>query len=143
MTGFKAPLATLAATALLSVSATFAQADLSPADITAVDGKSGIRVYSSDGDFVGLTNGLRVSGNRTRLFLLPRSGSIFRRRGRDIIITTTTDQLTLRGSDLVLDASTQRLRVKVQKTASGQTGALTILLLNRRASAPTIQAAAT
>ena len=130
MTRLKTALASIATAAMLSIPATLAQADLSPADIQAVDGKSGIRVYSSDGDFVGLTNGLRVSGERTRLFLLPRSGSIFRLRGRDVIVTTRTEFLTLRGNDLVLDASTQRLRIKTQSPASDQDGALTILLLN-------------
>ena len=62
--------------------------------------------------------------------MLPRSGSIFRLRGRDVIVTTKTDFLTRRGNDLVLDASTQRLRVKVQNPASDEDGALTILLLN-------------
>ena len=130
MTRLKTALASIATAAMLSIPATLALADLSPADIQAVDGKSGIRVYSSDGDFVGLTNGLRVSGERTRLFLLPRSGSIFRLRGRDVIVTTRTEFLTLRGNDLVLDASTQRLRIKTQSPASDQDGALTILLLN-------------
>ena len=130
MTRFKTALASLAAAAMLSIPATLAQADLSAADIQAIEGKSGIRVFSSDGDFVGLTNGLNVSRDRARLFLLPRSGSIFRLRGRDVIVTTRTDLLTLRGNDLVLDASTQRLRVKVQTPSSDQDGALTILLLN-------------
>ncbi|WP_299042399.1 hypothetical protein [uncultured Tateyamaria sp.] len=129
MTGFKTALASIATAAMLSVPATVTHADLSPSDIQAINGQSGIRVFSADGDFVGLTNGLRVSGERTRLFLLPRSGSIFRLRGRDVIITTKTDFLTLRGNDLVLDASTQRLRIKVQTPASDEDGALTILLL--------------
>ena len=116
---------------LLSLTATVASADLSPADIQAVDGKSGIRVFTSDGNFVGVTNGLRVGGKHTRLFLFNRAGSIFRTRGRDVIITTSPDQLTLRGSDLVLDANTQRLRNKAQKPASGTSGAITIFLPRR------------
>ena len=130
MTRFTTALASLATATMLSLPATLAQADLSATDIQAVNGKSGIRVFSSDGDFVGLTNGLRISGERTRLFLLPRSGSNFRLRGREVLETTRTDLLTLRGNDLVLNANTLRLRTKVQNPASDQDGALTILLLN-------------
>ncbi|KIC48551.1 hypothetical protein [Tateyamaria sp. ANG-S1] len=120
---------TLAAVTALALTTTAAHADLTAKDIAAFDGKSGVRVYSSDGDFVGTTNGLRVSGERVRLFLLPRSGSIFRLRGRDVIVTTKTDLITRRGNDLVLDADTLRLRIKAQNPASDQDGALTILLL--------------
>ncbi|WP_299699365.1 hypothetical protein [uncultured Tateyamaria sp.] len=126
MTFIKSTLAALT----LGLTATVAQADLSPSDIAAIDGKSGIRVYSADGDFVGLTNGLRINQDRTRLFLVPRAGSIFRLRSKDVIVTTTTDQLTLQGGNIVLDADTQRLRVKARSSSSDGDGILTILLLN-------------
>ncbi|WP_299200436.1 hypothetical protein [uncultured Tateyamaria sp.] len=114
----------------LGLSATVAQADLNPSDIAAIDGKSGIRVYSSDGDFVGLTNGLRINQDRTRLFLVPRAGSIFRLRGKDVIVTTKTDLLTLQDGNIVIDADTQRLRIKARSSSSDDDGIVTILLLN-------------
>ncbi|WP_299741870.1 hypothetical protein [uncultured Tateyamaria sp.] len=114
----------------LGLSATVAHADLSPSDIAAIDGKSGIRVYSSDGDFVGLTNGLRINQDRTRLFLVPRAGSIFRLRGKDVIVTTKTDLLTLQDGNIVIDADTQRLRIKARSSSSDDDGIVTILLLN-------------
>ncbi|WP_415920811.1 hypothetical protein [Tateyamaria sp. SN6-1] len=127
MTMFKA-----AATALmLSLSATVASADLSAADIAAVDGKSGIRVYTADGDFLGVSNGIRVGSRNTKLFLFNRSGSIFRFRGRDVVVTTPADQLTLRGNDLFLEASTQRVRNKAFKPASDSAGPITIFLPRR------------
>ncbi|MCB4379174.1 hypothetical protein FZX02_01655, partial [Synechococcus sp. MU1644] len=106
----------------LGLSATVAHADLSPSDIAAIDGKSGIRVYSSDGDFVGLTNGLRINQDRTRLFLVPRAGSIFRLRGKDVIVTTKTDLLTLQDGNIVIDADTQRLRIKARSSSSDDDG---------------------
>ncbi|MBY5932302.1 hypothetical protein KUV51_04755 [Tateyamaria omphalii] len=129
MTRLQTTLKAFTMAAAFTLAATGSQADLSAEDIAAFDGKSGVRVYSSDGDFVGVTNGLRVSGERVRLFLLPRSGSIFRLRGRDVIVTTKTDLISRRGNDLVLDADTLRLRIKAQNPASDQDGALTILLL--------------
>ena len=116
---------------LLSLTATVAAADLSAADIQAVDGKSGIRVYTADGDFVGVSNGIRVGARNTKLFLFNRSGSIFRFRGRDVVVTTPADQLTLRGNDLILAANTQRVRNKAQKPASDSAGAITVFLPRR------------
>ncbi|MEM7631182.1 MAG: hypothetical protein AAF227_04070 [Pseudomonadota bacterium] len=116
---------------LLSLTATVAAADLSAADIQAVDGKSGIRVYTADGDFVGVSNGIRVDARNTKLFLFNRSGSIFRFRGRDVVVTTPADQLTLRGNDLILAANTQRVRNKAQKPASDSAGAITVFLPRR------------
>lgn len=123
---------TLTAALALSMSATFAHASLSSSDISAINGKSGIRVYASDGEFVGQTFGLRISGERTRLFLLSRSGSTFNLRGgRDVIITTHTDKLTLRGNQLVLDADERRLKTKAH-TSGGGSNPITIHLLSRR-----------
>ena len=132
MKRFAKTLKTLTAAMILGLPATFAQADLSLAEINAINGKSGIRVYSSDGEFVGQTFGLRIKGDRTRLFLLSRSGSTFNLRGgRDVIITTFTDRLTLQGNRLVLDADERRLRVKAF-TSGGSSNPITIHLLNRR-----------
>ncbi|MEO1362591.1 MAG: hypothetical protein AAFU86_02330 [Pseudomonadota bacterium] len=120
-----------AAALMLSVTATVAAADLSAADIQAIEGKSGIRVFTADGDFLGVSNGIRVGSRNTKLFLFNRSGSVFRFRGRDVVITTPADQLTLRGNDLVLEASTQRVRNKAQSPASDSAGAITVFLPRR------------
>ncbi|MEO0666881.1 MAG: hypothetical protein AAFZ99_03105 [Pseudomonadota bacterium] len=127
MTFFKATAAAL----MMSVTATVAAADLSAADIQAIEGKSGIRVFTADGDFLGVSNGIRVGSRNTKLFLFNRSGSVFRFRGRDVVITTPADQLTLRGNDLVLEASTQRVRNKAQSPASDSAGAITVFLPRR------------
>ena len=131
MTCMTSKFATLATAALISLTAGMAAAELSAADIEAVNGKSGIRVYTSDGDFVGVTNGLRVGSKHTRLFLFNRAGSVFRFRGRDVVITTSADQLTRQGADLILDANTQRLRNKAQKPQSDSSGPITIFLPRR------------
>ncbi|MEO0744898.1 MAG: hypothetical protein AAFY49_06065 [Pseudomonadota bacterium] len=120
-----------AAALMMSVTATVAAADLSAADIEAIDGKSGIRVFTADGDFLGVSNGIRVGSRNTKLFLFNRSGSVFRFRGRDVVITTPADQMTLRGNDLVLEASTQRVRNKAQSPASDSAGAITVFLPRR------------
>lgn len=131
MKRFANTLKTLTAALMLSIPASLAQADLSGSEIAAINGKSGIRVYSSDGEFVGQTFGLRISGERTRLFLLSRSGSTFNLRGgRDVVITTYTDMLTLRGNQLVLDADERRLKVKAHTSGSSD-NRITIHLLNR------------
>lgn len=123
-------LKTLTAALMIAVPATVAQADLSGSEIAAINGKSGIRVFSSDGEFVGQTFGLRINGDRTRLFLLSRSGSTFNLRGgRDVIITTKTDKLSLNGNQLVLDATERRLRTKAWTSGSSD-NRITIHLLN-------------
>ena len=127
MTFFK----TTAAALMMTVTATVAAADLSAADIQAIDGKSGIRVYTADGDFLGVSNGIRVGSQNTKLFLFNRAGSVFRFRGRDVVSTTPADQLTLRGNDLVLEATTQRVRNKAQSPASDSAGAITVFLPRR------------
>lgn len=131
MTRVSTTLKSIAAALMLSLPATLAHADLSPADISAINGKSGIAVFSSDGEFVGNTFGLRISGDRTRLFLLSRSGSTFNLRGgRDVIITTFTDNLDLQGNRLVIDATERRLKVK-SHTSGGSDNPVTIHLLHR------------
>lgn len=114
MTRLKSLTQALSTAALLALPVA-AHADLSQQDIDLIDGKSGIRVVSSDGAFLGTTNGLSVRGERTRLFLLARSGSVFSRVSPYVNITTFTDKLTLNGATLVLDEDRQAVRVRAKK----------------------------
>lgn len=121
-----------AAAAILLAGTVTAQADLSAAEISAIDGKSGIRVFSSDGGFVGVTNGVSVRGERTRLFLIARSGSFLRSRGRDVNITTFTDRLTLKEGAIVLDAPRQTIQLRAGGPIFIDDGPIEIALLGRR-----------
>jgi len=108
----------------------FVQADLSASDIQAIDGKSGLRVFSADGSFLGLTNGITANPDRTRLFVVPRSGSLFRFRGKDIVITANTSLVSLRGSDLIVEATDQRLRRTAKTSNSSSFDPVRIYLLH-------------
>ncbi|APX11701.1 hypothetical protein [Tateyamaria omphalii] len=107
-----------------------AQADLSAADITALSNGSKGRVLASDGAVLGTIDGLNFSGDRAKLFVLTRGGNIFRRTGgKDIVVTTTQGQLTRQGSDLIMDADAQRVRIKANKSFTDDSSPITILLI--------------
>ena len=109
-----------------------AQADLSSADISALSNGPKGRVLASDGAILGTIDGVSVSGDRAKLFVLTRGGNIFRRTGgKDIVVTTRTDKLTRRGSDLVMDADAQRVRIKANTSFTDDSSPITILLLDR------------
>lgn len=132
MSTLKQTLSTLVVTAIMAMPAAMAQANLTPAEVSALDGKSGIRVLTSDGAYIGTTNGINIRQERTRMFLRPLQGSIFRRSHNDIVVTTLTGNLTLRGNDLVLADDKQRVRIKANYSASDDTPQVTILLLQRK-----------
>ena len=92
------------------LTAGIAQADLSEADKDQIAGKIGLRVFTSDGAFIGVTNGLYFRGDRIRIFVLNKAGSSFRPITDDLNVTTFTDKVTLVESDLILDESKQRFR---------------------------------
>lgn len=109
-----------------------ANADLSPADIDKLSNNAKGRVLSSDGAILGTMDGISFQGDRARLFVLTRGGNIFRRTGgKDIVVTTQTNKLTLRGTDLVMDADAQRVRIKANKSFTDDSSPITILLLGR------------
>lgn len=109
-----------------------AKADLSPADIDKLSSNAKGRVLSSDGAILGTIDGISFQGDRARLFVLTRGGNIFRRTGgKDIVVTTQTNKLTLRGTDLVMDADAQRVRIKANKSFTDDSSPITILLLGR------------
>ncbi|WP_299148469.1 hypothetical protein [uncultured Tateyamaria sp.] len=133
MTKFKLTASALFTAAALALTTPAAQAELSPSDINALNGKSGFRVLSSDGVVVGVSNGIKINTDRTRMFLRPRGGRVFLPSGgKDIVITVLTSQLTLRGGDLVLDADKQRLRTKAKKSFTDDSSPIEVILLNPR-----------
>ncbi|WP_299552617.1 hypothetical protein [uncultured Tateyamaria sp.] len=122
----------LFAAAVATLTASGAQADLTPTDIDALSGNAKVRVLSSDGAILGVTDGISFQGDRARLFVLTRGGNIFRRTGgKDIVVTTMTNKLTLKGQDLIMDADAQRVRIKANKSFTDDSSPITILLLGR------------
>ncbi|MEL6467045.1 MAG: hypothetical protein AAFQ58_18950 [Pseudomonadota bacterium] len=108
-----------------------ALADLSQADIGVLNNKAKPLVVSSDGAVLGTIDGVSFSGDRARLFVKTRGGNIFARTGgKDIVVTTLTDKLTLRGNQLVMDANAQRVRIKANKSFTDDSSPITILLVN-------------
>ncbi|MBY5932305.1 hypothetical protein KUV51_04770 [Tateyamaria omphalii] len=105
-------------------------ADLSSADVTALSNGPKGRVLASDGAVLGTIDGVSISGDRAKLFVLTRGGNIFRRTGgKDIVVTTTPAKLTRQGNDLVMDADAQRVRIKANKSFTDDSSPITILLL--------------
>ncbi|KIC48554.1 hypothetical protein [Tateyamaria sp. ANG-S1] len=105
-------------------------AELSADDISALSSAPKGLVLASDGAVLGTIDGLRISGDRARLFVQTRGGNIFRRTGgKDIVVTTTPAQLTRQGNNLVMEADTQRIRIKANKSFTDDSSPITILLL--------------
>ena len=121
----------MTALTLAVTAATTAQADLSPADVDTLNQRVKYPVLASDGAVLGTMDGISIQGDRARIFVRTRGGNIFRRTGgKDIVVTTRTDLLTLRGNQLVMDADAQRVRVKANKSFTDDSAPITILLLN-------------
>ncbi|MEL6807420.1 MAG: hypothetical protein AAFO97_06540 [Pseudomonadota bacterium] len=118
----------------LLLSTALAQAELSSADKDQIAGKTGLRVFTSDGAFVGVTNGLYfLQGDRIRLFVLKRVGSSFRNISDDLTVTTFTDKVTRNGSDLILNVSKQRFRNAIPpRLFRDDDGPRDVVLLSRR-----------
>lgn len=103
---------TTLAAGVLALVATTGHADLTTAEAAQVEKLRGTPVLSSDGGLVGLIEGASISGDKASLFLKPGSGDILRRNGHDIIIRTNTTELTLQGTQVILNANAQRVRTK-------------------------------
>ena len=125
---------TLVAATLLALPVQTAYADLTPQDISTIQVQKAIRLLTSDGAVIGLTDGFSVQNDRARLFLRARGGSIFSvgGGGKDIVVTTYTDKLTLRGDDLVLDATKQSVKNSASMSFTDDSSPIEILLLGRR-----------
>ncbi|WP_299552614.1 hypothetical protein [uncultured Tateyamaria sp.] len=115
-------LKTTLAAGVLAITASTGQADLTATEAAQVEKLRGTPVLSSDGGLVGLIQGASISGDKASLFLKPGSGDILRRNGHDIIIRTNTTELTLQGTQIILNANAQRVRTKanVQKEEDDQ-----------------------
>ena len=105
-------LRTCLAVLALTVTALPAQAELSASEAASIEVSKGLRILSSDGAVIGVADGISVNNDRVYLFLLAKGGSIFavRAGGKDIVVQTKTNLLTLQGNDLILDASAQLIR---------------------------------
>lgn len=109
-----------------------ASADLTPAEIEQIRGKSGIQVFTSDGGFIGRTNGIAIRGDRVRLFTVPKSGSVLRRGNRNVNITTVTQGLILDQGRLVVDADTRELRTLSKFSGGAGAQPVEVSLLGKR-----------
>lgn len=118
----------------LVLTAGLAQAELSNTDKEQIDGKSGLRVFTSDGAFIGVTNGLYFfQGDRIRLFVLNKVGSSIRTITDDLHVTTRTSKVTRNGSDLILSASKTQFRNAIApRLFAGDDGPRDVVLLGRR-----------
>lgn len=126
-------LRTLVASALMALSAQTARADLTPQDISTIQVQKGLRILSSDGAVIGVADGISVQDDRVRLFLRARGGSIFAvgGGGKDIVVRTYTDNLTLRDNDLVLDANKQRVKNGATMSMTDDSSPIEIVLMQR------------
>ncbi|MEP1355018.1 MAG: hypothetical protein ABJX32_21365 [Tateyamaria sp.] len=116
------------------LTAGIAQAELSDSDKDQIAGKIGLRVFTSDGAFIGVTNGLYfIRDDRVRLFVLNKAGSSFRPLSDDLNVTTFTDKVTFNGSDLILDESKQLFRNAIPpRFFADDDGPREVVLLSRR-----------
>ena len=107
-------LATLIALGL-SLSATDGHAELSASEAVQLEKLRGVPVVSLDGALVGTIDGASVKGDRASIFVRPSQGSLFRLRGKDVIIRTPTSEITLQANAIVLNADAQRIKIKATK----------------------------
>ena len=127
------PMKTLMAAgfAALSMAAVPAYADISASEIDTIKTSRSAKILSSDGALLGNLNGIRLMGNgRVRVFISARSGSFRPLRGREVILTTRQDLITLKGSNIVVDASRNFIRQRTQKSGSDAAAPADIVLLS-------------
>lgn len=125
---------TVAVAVLLALQVQTARADLTTEDISSIQVRKELRLLSSDGAVIGIADGISVRDGRARLFLRARGGSIFKvgGGGKDIVVTTYTDKLTLRGNDLILDDTKQRIRNGANMSFTDDSSPIEIVLFSRR-----------
>ncbi|MEX0312421.1 MAG: hypothetical protein AB3N17_19505 [Tateyamaria sp.] len=91
---------------------TASHADLTPADAAQVETLRGTPVLSSDGRLLGVMEGAAVNGDSVSLFLKPNSSKIVTRFNKEIVVRTKVTGLSLQGTQIILEASAQKLRSK-------------------------------
>ncbi|MEO9515380.1 MAG: hypothetical protein ABJH45_26210 [Paracoccaceae bacterium] len=116
--------------AALSIAAVPAYADISASEIDSIKTSRSAKIISSDGALLGNLNGIRLMGNgRVRVFINARNRSIRSLRGRQVILTTRQDLLTVKGGNIVVDASRNFIRQRTQKSGSDVSAPADIVLL--------------
>ncbi|MEO9895048.1 MAG: hypothetical protein ABJF05_01665 [Paracoccaceae bacterium] len=117
--------------AALSIAAVPAYADISAGEIDTIKTSRSAKILSSDGALLGNLNGIRLMGNgRVRVFISARNRSIHSLRGREVILTTRQDLLTVKGGNIVVDASRNFIRQRTQKSGSDSSAPADIVLLS-------------
>ena len=101
--------------ATLALPATISHADLTAAEAVQLEKLRGVPVVSVDGALVGTIDGASVQGDRASIFLRPSQGSLFRLRGKDVVIRTPTSEISLQANAIVLNSDAQRIKIKVTK----------------------------
>ena len=127
------PMKTLVAAgfAALSMAAVPAYADISASEIDTIKTSRSAKILSSDGALLGNLNGIRLMGNgRVRVFISARNRSIRQLRGREVILTTRQDLLTVKGGNIVVDASRNFIRQRTKKSGSDVGAPADIVLLS-------------
>ncbi|WP_299687028.1 hypothetical protein [uncultured Tateyamaria sp.] len=99
----------------LCVQATSSHAELSAAEAVQLEKLRGVPVVSLDGALVGTIDGASVNGDRASIFLRPSQGSLFRLRGKDVVIRTPTSEISLQANAIVLNSDAQRIKIKATK----------------------------
>ncbi|MEP6019101.1 MAG: hypothetical protein ABJ251_11555 [Paracoccaceae bacterium] len=116
--------------AALSIATVPAYADISASEIDSIKTSRSAKIISSDGALLGNLNGIRLMGNgRVRVFINARNRSIRSLRGRQVILTTRQDLLTVKGGNIVVDASRNFIRQRTQKSGSDVRAPADIVLL--------------
>ncbi|MEL7163880.1 MAG: hypothetical protein AAGL96_00290 [Pseudomonadota bacterium] len=117
-------------TAALCAPAT-ARAELSSADLSVLSKPVRMIVRSLDGQALGTMEGFSASGDRARLFLSTKGGTIFvRTGGKNIRLTTRPDKLTLQAGELVMDTTAQNIRNAANMSFTDDSSPISIILVN-------------
>ncbi|MEM6372604.1 MAG: hypothetical protein AAF727_07475 [Pseudomonadota bacterium] len=124
---------TLVAALFIGVPFHGAKAELSAQETVIIQEKKGLRLVTSDGAVVGTADGVSVRDGRVRFYLLAKAGSIFSvgGGGKDVVVRTYTTNLTLRGADVIIDATEQRVKNKANMSFTDDSAPIEINLFTR------------
>ena len=108
---YRAALAALA----LAFTTGAATAELSHDQAVQLEQLRGVPIVSLDGALVGTIDGASVNGGSASIFVRQVPGSLFRLRGKDIVIRTPTSEVSLRADAIVLNSDALRIKIKATK----------------------------